>query len=399
MMNGNIVNETLFSQIERNKTEPAGYSEPHYDYLDKSARIEMGRVREVLEAYYAKYPNPLKREFKRRCQTDDRKFLAAVFELYLHELLLRLGYSIEIEPQDSSSNRKRPDFRIHNSEGEEFYLEAVVASGASDKDAGQEAIKSRVYDAINSIESPNFFLGMEMEGAPNTEPPVRSWKQQLLQWLTSLNPDENAGFDKYEGVRKRHELTLTHDGWQVIFSAIPKSITARGEPGIRPIGTQMFGFRSINSAAIIRNAVMRKAKRYGKLEKPYIIAANVLNSNCDRIAIMEALFGTEQYVISPETFPSDFQPRVTIIREPDGIWTRPSGPRYTRVSAVLVTDSVRPWSIASRDLCLYHNPWASNPYDGQMRQFSEAIPTNNNMDWKDGIHPRHILELPEGWPE
>ncbi len=117
------------------------------------------------------------------------------------------------------------------------------------------------------------------------------------------------------------------------------------------------------------------------------------------IHVMEALFGTEQYIVSPETTPLDDRPRITIIRDRDGAWTRPFGARYTRVSGVWVIDSLRPWTIAYKDPCLYHNPWANYPYSGQVARLSEAIPIVGQIHWKNGIHPRDIFALPDRWPE
>ena len=46
----------------------------------------------------------------------------------LHELLLRLDYSIEVHPAASSGASGRPDFLARRSGGAGFYLEARVAA-------------------------------------------------------------------------------------------------------------------------------------------------------------------------------------------------------------------------------------------------------------------------------
>ncbi|SRR5258707_10777059 len=389
------MSETLFSQIERLDTDPSGYSEPYFTYLEKSARIEMARVRDLLESWFTRYPNAHKHEFKRRCQTNNIKFESAFFELYIHELLLRLGYSVEVQPENRTANLKRPDFFVHNSDGEAFYLEATVASGTSTEQMVQLARKNKVYDAINKIDSPNFFLGMKMKGSPSTEPPIKSWLKQISGWLSSLDPDKFLEFSKHTDVDIRPKLALSHDGWHIEFFATPKSIKARAESGIRSIGMQMGDFEKVNSTEVIRRAAIAKAKKYGKLDKPYIIAINVHTAFFDRIHVMEALFGTEQYIVTSE----EDKPQIKIVRATDGAWTSPFGPRYTRVTGVLIMERLMPSNIAYSDLCLYHNPWASNSYNGQMQQLSEAIPTNGQMYWKDGIHPRCLFGMPEKWPE
>lgn len=110
---------------------------------------------------------------------------------------------------------------------------------------------------------------------------------------------------------------------------------------------------------------------------------------------MEALFGKEQFFISKNA-------PCSMIRSGDGALLDRSGrPIYTRVSAILIADGILPWNIASNDVCLYHNPWATAPCQGKITQFSQAIAidggdinspeefiiSNKRMEWKTGLHP------------
>ena len=77
------------------------------------------------------------------------------------ELLLCLGYSVECHP-DVPNGLKHPDFLACSPRGDDFYLEAVLANEASDEKVAEKARMNVVYDTIDRIESPNFFVGMRL---------------------------------------------------------------------------------------------------------------------------------------------------------------------------------------------------------------------------------------------
>jgi hypothetical protein len=63
---------------------------------------------------------------------------------------------------------------------------------------------------------------------------------------------------------------------------------------------QMTGFELTKTKDAIRDAIGKKATRYGSLDRSYIIAVNVLSPFVDQEDILDALFGSEQV-----TFPLD----------------------------------------------------------------------------------------------
>lgn len=83
----------LFDDIERTDLGRATYSETGFRYLNRSARSDVRRVRELLESWFARYPNEHQSDLARRFRAAGRRGLEPpFFELFLHELLLRLGF-------------------------------------------------------------------------------------------------------------------------------------------------------------------------------------------------------------------------------------------------------------------------------------------------------------------
>lgn len=142
-----------------------------------------------------------------------------------------------------------------------------------------------------------------------------------------------------------------HDGWVVKFYPIPKSAEARGKPGVRPLGLVANGFRWVQTAAHMRDSLVDKAGRYGELDLPYVVAINVLD-HIDGYDTEEALFGAE--CVTVKVSPDGVE--ATPDRTPDGVWTSRAGPRYARLSAVLVTSELHISSCGSGGVTLWHNP-------------------------------------------
>lgn len=219
----------LFSNNNPNYMGYARFTEPHYAFLNRSGRDEFIKIKEVLEIWFSHYPQEEKVEFLSRFQSDNNiNFLSSFFELYLHELLYQLEYSIKIHPL-SSNGVKRPDFLAHCSNADEFYIEAVLATDMSMKDAGKLAIMNKVYEIIDELDSPNFFIGMNINGAPDTSPPAKKIKSFLERWLNGLNPNQIDPTD----LDAAPKWKFSHEGWDIEFYPFPKSPKTRGKNGIR----------------------------------------------------------------------------------------------------------------------------------------------------------------------
>ena len=118
----------LFDDKIKRVSRPAKYSESHYRYLNISSKPEFVIMRKELEKWFQKYPDREKFEFSKRFRNNDNdQFLSSFYELFLHELCLRLKYKVQVHP-DIDSNNKHPDFLIINNIGDEFYLEVATCS-------------------------------------------------------------------------------------------------------------------------------------------------------------------------------------------------------------------------------------------------------------------------------
>ena len=387
----------LFDDISRNYKGAREHTEPLYEYLNHSARPSMERIRILLEDWFSNYPSDAQNELRTRFRTsDDIQHRSAFFEIYLHAVLSKLGFHIEIHPE-IPGQPTHPEFLVLRDRKPCFYLEATLASGPIEERAADKR-ENVVYETIDNMNSPNFFIGVKVHGSPSTPPPGRKWRDFLENWLSGIDPDAIGEKFKADGLEDLPSTTLNHNGWNITFQAIPKSPKTRGKQGVRPIGLHFFGPQECKEDEWIRNAIKEKATKYGNLDLPYIIAINVLSifSN-DDLMVMDALFGDEG--ITAYRLPSGgFDHRTT--RALNGAFLGPNGPQNTRVSGVIICNDLLWGNIAKINPVLWHNPWASIPLKQEYWPLPQWVISadKTKLEPKPGRSISELLDLLPDWP-
>lgn len=350
----------LFDDIKRQDAKPQLDAETQFHFLNHSAMGSMDDIRTMLEDWFYAYPAEHQLDLRNRFRSSiDCHHHSAFFELFLHEFLLQLGCEVTIHPEPSPDVPKRPDFLVKAPDGNELYLEATVVTGKSDTEVANEKRVRQVYDLINTIDSPNFFLQIVDVTPGASQPPTRKLRKNLTAWLASLDPDEPVvGDDVFE---RLPIWSFTEGDWKWIFKAIPKKKEARGLAGVAPIG--MYPMEGpeigepITAHQSVHQALTVKSSRYGKLDRPYVIAVNGMDTSLTDEGVLTALFG-HRVVKFDRNNPSAGGQEY---RAGNGVWGCASQPNHTRLSGVLAFLRLTPYNVHLCDPVLYHNPWASRP--------------------------------------
>ena len=329
---------------------PSGYSESEYAFLDRSGRPEFERVRSLMNQWFTEFPRCSRADLKGRIRSDDsRQHFGALSELFLHALFSRLEYEINVVPA-GSDNESRPDFYLKSETLSDFDLEVTTAMIPGQDEAKEKRI-NELHDYLNQIDSPDFFLRIEIRESPTQHTKIRRIRNQLQNLLRILDYDElhNAWISNNAVPR----YSLEADGWQLVVQMIPKSPDARGKLGVRPIGSLAERGRSFRStisddtASLIRRALKDKMTKYGPRTRPYIVAVVDKEPFSDVREYTRALLGSE---VSDQD----------LERDSDGLFFGPDGPKNTRVSGVVC---VRGFGIGvvGRITPLYiENPWSKH---------------------------------------
>tara|TARA_B110001454_G_scaffold218866_1_gene248324 strand:- start:1911 stop:3080 length:1170 start_codon:yes stop_codon:yes gene_type:complete len=379
---------TAFDDIHRDGQEPASHLVGQFDYLNNSGRPEAEAVRKLIDVWLADYPATHRPEMIRRIRSRDNVLhRSAVFELLLHALLLKQGFVIEeIEPR--LANGKAPDFLVAAPDGTRFYLEATLASGMDNVAAGADLRMREALQAIDQVNSPDFFLHLHTRGTPTRPIGTRRLREAVQSFVDGLDYDVEARAGE-EGRTTRSVWQHEEHGAHFMIQPVPKNTRRQGG---RAIGGRILPGGVIYPEVAIKSAVEGKAGRYGEIDLPLVVAVNALEEFAGVRDAVDALFGTTMVVV-----PEAGEPRHG--RNPNGAWRGPGGPVYTRCSGVLFVERLSAWSVGQRSLTLILNPWARNPlgdlpFGVEVRRVIEG-----HLTTEEGQSLREIFDLPEGWPE
>jgi len=390
----------LFKNVVRSDMGWRGHAESNIAYLKRSARPEAARVRDLIESWLSRYPERDNPDFITRLQSNnDIEHQAAFFELYIFTLLTSHGYEVEIHPIGDPSKTTLPDFRVSRAGVPLFFLEATSSADPTAKPLAQRRTVGRVLDAIESVESPNFFLHVEILSLGPQSPRLQPIRAAVRDGLRDLDPEHLTNMLSQSGrLDAMPSWTWSHGGWTLWFSVVPRSHAARGRPGIRTIGMGPGFVGFVESHRPLSNSVAAKAKRYGDLALPYLVAVNSADAALDDIDVGEALFGKEHILLELK---GSEDPSATIGRAADGRWFGPKGPRGSRVSGVIVARGVTPWTVARTTPVLWHNPWASRRLAPEFWRLPQQSPDQlqGAMVYVSGQTAADLLGLARGWPE
>lgn len=387
----------IFDDVARDSLDSRGEAEPLFAYYNASARNDVAALRDLLQTWFDRLPDQARTAMHSRLRSpDDISFQSAFFELYLHELLRCMGYDVEYEP-DVPGTSKRPDFLVKRERRPYVYLEATVAA-ASKGDQAEQKRAGVVYDTLNEMDSPDFFLSVEVEGVPASPPKGAKLRADLQAWLATLDAAELETVIQEQGFDALPTWEWSHGDWRLVFQAIPKSPEHRGGPGVRPIGATVGPAQFTDSQSAIRSAMKKKATKYGDLDLPLVVAINALDEYACDDDMMGALFG-EECLVAP-VYRDGRSGEVRETRKGDGAWRGPTGPRGRNVSAAIIAYRLDPWRVAAESPRLIHHPWARRPLAYDLWPFDQWAPDNETgqFETRPGKAATEVLHLPSPWP-
>lgn len=364
----------LFSPSRPADAEFAANLETTYAFLNRSARPEFAAVRDRLEAWFARYPDQAKRDLAARFCADDKHHQAAHFELYIHELLLRLGCAVEIHPS-ILGRTTTPDFSVKTPEGQPLYVEAAIITGQSKSDESADARMRQALDVFERIKTPNFVLDVGWDRDPPAPLPARRIAEKVEKWLAALDPDVELA--RYVDAKEKFSVlpVLKFPEHQIglEFRALPKKSDRRADSQ-RAIGIQAPPGGCVGTAFDLRRRIKSKATRYGDLDAPFVLAVHVVSPFGDEGDVTRGLFGDEVYEFA-EGRPDSGQFKI----RPNGAWSDVSA--CDGLAGLLAVWDMRPWTRTEARARLFHNPWAAYPLGAALNR----LPSTKVID-RDLVH-------------
>jgi len=380
----------VFDDRERTDPSPASHSENSAAFLNRVAGRYWDQIRDLVESWASHIPDAARRDIVARLRSsNDRQSSAAFWELYLHETFVRAGYEVELHP--SVEGPRPPDFRVTRGE-ERFYVEATCVFGAA-TDAGAIARRQDLYDAVERIHSPNFFLSIDVEVIGSEAPATSRLRQDLERWLADLDPDAT---EVVLGRERAGEYFLWEEqGWRVWFRPIAVRADARGAPDHRVLGVFGSGEAQwLDDASELRQTIRSKGNAYGVLDAPLLIAVMVGTPFHDQEDAISALYGTWQIEFTLNN-PNDARS----VRARDGYWGSPGDWKHTHVSGVLIAHSIAPWRVTQEVPELWHHPHAADEVSALSIWRSAQLADNRIRHSDPASELSDFYSLPTPWPQ
>lgn len=359
------------------RTEPGlmAHAEDMYSFLDRVDDPVFDRIRQVLNDWFARYlvlqPAKAANDVAGRMRSKQPlQFEGAFWELYLHEVHVRLGFEVATCPEDV----RHPDF-VLTKQNHRLYLEATV-TGKNPGLPSSPSGAAQIHDWINSAHDRKFFVRVEVIEAGDATPKRREVTEPLEAWLRGLSNHWHALRDAVErGERPdfpRRQVPVR--GWLLEFEAYPKSEKARAERsfpmiGVYPAQAAWEG----HSAAIVRGKIEGKARHYGDLDAPFVVAVHDVTPFASRGVMKEALFGLDR-----------------------PFWEAHRGVP-NRVSAVLAASDFGMSSPARKTPELWINPYARHPLAKGLLPWP-VVGESGASSGGPVIDPASLFELPNDWP-
>ena len=303
-------------------------------------------IRNTLESWFEKYPPRHRTEFRERFRDDDPHHEGAFFELFLHELLTRLGFSLEVHPEIAGSD-DRPDFLVSR-DNRRFYLEATVRgqrSGPFTCNRNEED----VINKLNTLTSSHFGITVHMEGTLLRTLSREDVIRPFGNLLESNRPDEVRRLIDEQGRKAAPSQRIECGNWSLEGWLSPNlPIDRTRQPRRRfVIGHHLGAFT--DCATPVRKALREKARKYRNLDAPLVLAVNTRDMFYDAPHHdFDVLYGNEQLFYSKDNL--DATPRFG--REPNGVWSRGRG---SQMDDFLSIQKVDMWNIYYASASLYLN--------------------------------------------
>lgn len=319
---------------------------------------------------------------------EDHTFRAAFLELYLHESLVRSGFDVEFHPELPGVSR-RPDF-LARSSSSTFYLEARSPSSGHTQ-RGSAGRVNDVYDAVNKIDSPNFWLAIDVEAEDGRPLATKALRTQLEAWLASLDPD---GYTSTHD--ERPTFPWEREGWRITFRALPKSPSTRGSgTGLRPLAVYGGAHAEwVDDAGVLRSALSDKGNAYGRPEHGLVVAIGTSFFSSDDFGVKNALYGPEQWVIDPtgHHFVGTTRGTGGYFHAGHGQWA------HQHVSGVLIVNNLHPAAVTRQVPTYWPNPRAAHEVDASGAWDVVGLADGHLARTSAVLSHRELFQLPEPWP-
>ena len=333
----------LFHDFERTHEGSYDLNESAFSFFNRSAADVPAGARVLCERWFDDYSNDasateIKRfrsSFRSKRGTQD---YAAWFELLMHQILVRLGFSVDIHPVPPATMHT-PDFTATSVQqagrpnGSRILMEATVVSPKSGPFA-RSRFEADAQRKLAQLELTNFVVFVDSVTG-KLDKFLR--KHQLFgpfrEVLGMYDPDGVQRVLDTDGYDARPTPTIRINGWELTVSPWPKSPDRRTPTKGQVLSWPDGAAEDATCVPQARKEIKTRSRKYGPLGDPLILAINPSNPGKFDLKTHghETLFGN------------------------GGIWNERRSPDRAP-AVVLFLNNAHPYDLLNAQACLYVNP-------------------------------------------
>ena len=256
--------------------------------FEKNPRTYGGRrdQLESMHAFFARYDHPTAERVRNMCQkwferykcdarqpdvkdlharflkNKDEQHYAAWFELCIHEMLARLGFSVTTHP-DLPGTTHPPDFKATLA-GSRAFVEATVLRRPS---GGSPCVRDAAYKMLR-LELENCFATITAVDGKL----CRLLKRGELQREFQKRFDEAKRLYDTDGDRVPRIARIRFDDWQLTVELYPATSGRRTQGRVMPLALDEFVEPAVRD---VQGKIDEKKYKYGPAAVPLILSVNV----------------------------------------------------------------------------------------------------------------------------
>ena len=250
-------------------------------FLLRSDRGPVESARRRLTRWLAEAPPEFARGVEARLWGDrDDHSASAFWELYLHRSLRAAGIAHEFHPAVVGTS-SRPDFLVTTPDGL-VYVEAVTL--LADERTRTEARRAdELRRTLDDLVPPGYFVTVNVDAVGEAAASQLGFGAWLRVQFSRCTPSPNVPF--------QHEADVERGGWKLrLMVQSWHHVDGDGDPTTRHVGIGGLGHVVLDEGRLI-DALEKKAKHYGRLMHPFVVAVHCAQSMTDETAVRRPLYG------------------------------------------------------------------------------------------------------------
>ena len=385
----------LFDNVERDYVLPANAGESLYSFYNRSSLEGFARVRTMLQRWIERLPDDQPKKFVSKMRhkgrgspKENQQFNSAFVELFVHEFLRgTTDAHVEVEP---SINGLTPDFRVTEtlSDGTdvEYVVEVTDMNLEKVPHPSTDWNERYVIDALDEIDSPDYFLHMETRGTLDRTPRKRDIQRPFQELIEATDYEEALVLTRIPGnmLDVMPTKTIQLGDWTLTGSLMPVS------PGHRPkIGRFVGGYPSqdatIPTLSTPRNKLVEKARVYRDINN-LIIA---LRFSHWEIPMDQLLLGLPDVETSPygQSGVARAIPQGQSDYDSAGFWLDKTSLRHENVIGVVAFHTLHPHCVDKSTAVFYPNPYVPKPLPAWATSITHADYSDCRLNIVQGLPP------------